>query len=401
MEDWLGQDVVAIAKAARDYSQRELASKAKLRDEKAIFPEAELQQLAKLGMMGICIPEKYGGVAAGPLAYAAVMRELAAVDAGVSVAVSVTNMVAELVANFGSDSVRDTYLPRITDGSYRCASFALSEPQAGSDPSAMQTVARKVDGGFVISGNKQWITSGDKAGIVVVWAVTKAATKALQKKDKKGPVDAKGKHRTLSAFVVPGNAKGLTCGPPEKKMGLSGSTTVSLRFDEVFVPDSAVLAKVGEGFRLAMKALDGGRIGIGAQATGIARMAWEHAMRYSLERQQFGVPIFSHQAVSNMLADSKTWLDAGWLMTCRAALAKEKGLPFGKLAAMAKLYASEHAGKICDIALQVHGGNGYTNDFPIERAYRDVRVSRIYEGTSEIQRLVIARRLLDEAKAKT
>jgi hypothetical protein len=230
-----------------------------------------------------------------------------------------------------------------------------------------------------LTGNKAWITSGDRAGVLVVWAKTSAD-------------GAKG----ITAFLVEGGAPGLSVGRLEQKMGLHGSSTASLVLDGVEVGDDAVLGGVGGGFRLAMMALDGGRIGIASQALGIARGALEAAVRYAKDRTQFGVPIVQHQAVGNMLADCATWLDAATLLTLRAAHKKELGQPFTREASMAKLFATEHAGKICDLALQIHGGYGYTHDFPVERAYRDVRVTRIYEGTSEIQRIVIARELLKQ-----
>jgi alkylation response protein AidB-like acyl-CoA dehydrogenase len=236
----------------------------------------------------------------------------------------------------------------------------------------------KTANGWRISGSKQWITTGDHAGVMIVWAIT----------------DASAGHKGITAFIVPGKAKGLTVARLEDKMGLRASSTAQLVLENVEVGDDAVLAAPGRGFALAMMALDGGRIGIASQAIGIARGALEAAIRYAGERQTFGQPIIKHQAVGNMLADAATWHDAATLMTLRAAYAKQSGQPFSQLAAMAKLFSTEHAWKICDIALQVHGGYGYVRDFPVERNLRDVRVTRIYEGTSEIQRIVIARNLL-------
>ncbi len=233
-------------------------------------------------------------------------------------------------------------------------------------------------------GTKQWITGGDRAGILVVWAVT----------------DPGSAHHGISAFLVPGKAPGLSVSRSEHKMGLHGSTTVQLALDDVEVGDDALLGDEGEGFKLAMLALSGGRIGIASQAVGISRGALEAAVRYALDRTQFGKPIAQHQAIQQMLADAATWLDAAELLTLRAAYLKEQDRPYTQAASMAKLYASEHACRICDIAMQVHGGYGYTRDFPVERAYRDVRVTRIYEGTSEIQRIVIARELIKAHAAR-
>jgi alkylation response protein AidB-like acyl-CoA dehydrogenase len=290
-------------------------------------------------------------------------------------------MVAELIANNGSAELAKQWVPGLVDGSLCCGAFALSEPEAGSDPAAMRTTARKTGSTWRIDGTKQWITCGDRAGAMVVWAVT----------------DPEAGHKGITAFVVPGDAKGLSVARLEEKMGLHGSSTAQIVLEGVEVGDDQILAAPGRGFALAMMALDGGRIGISSQAIGIARGALEAAIRYAGERKTFGQPIIKHQAVGNMLADAATWLDAATLMTLRAAAAKEGKQPFSQLAAMAKLFATEHAWKICDIALQVHGGYGYVRDFPVERALRDVRVTRIYEGTSEIQRIVIARNLMRQA----
>ncbi|MEZ4404547.1 MAG: acyl-CoA dehydrogenase family protein [Kofleriaceae bacterium] len=367
-----------IQRTAREFAERRLAPAAAARDREGTFPADELRELAALGLLGVNVPDDLGGAGAGTVAYALAMQELARVDASVAVAVSVTNMVAELIAAVGTPAQRAAYVPGLVDGEALCGAFALSEPQAGSDPAAMRTVATKVDGGYRLTGAKQWITSGDRAGVLVVWAMT----------------DPAAGHKGITAFLVRGGARGLTVGRLEQKMGLHGSSTAQLVLDDVAVTDADVLGGVGGGFRLAMMALDGGRIGIASQAVGIARGALEAACRYATEREQFGVPLWKHQAIGNMLADAATWLDAAHLLIMRAATSKEAGQPFSEQAAMAKLYATEKAGQICDIALQVHGGYGYTTDFPVERAYRDVRVTRIYEGTSEIQRIVIARSLL-------
>ena len=370
-----------IQRTARDYATRVLAPRAAARDVESTFPEAELRELADMGLLGVAVPEALGGSDAGAVAYALAMQELARADASVAVAVSVTNMVAELITRMGTEEQKRAHVPRLVGGDYLCGSFALSEPQAGSDPAAMTTTATRTAGGWRLSGTKQWITSGDRAGLLVVWALT----------------DPAAGHRGISAFLVPGGAKGLLVNRAEEKMGLHGSTTVQLALDGVEVGDDALLGAPGQGFKLAMMALDGGRIGISSQAIGIARGALEAATRYAIEREQFGEPIIRHQAVGNMLADCATWLEAAELLTLRAASLKEQGRPFTQAAAMAKLFATEHAVRICDLALQIHGGYGYTRDFPVERAYRDVRVTRIYEGTSEIQRIVIARQLIKQA----
>ena len=370
-----------VQRTARDAAERLLAPKAAQRDVTSEFPLHELRELAKLGLLGVTVPEALGGAAADTVAYSLAMQELARGDAAVSVAVSVTNMVAELVSTMGTTAQRQQWVPGLVSGELVAGAFALSEVQAGSDPTSMRTRAERTATGFRINGAKQWITSGDHAGLLIVWAIT----------------DPAAGHKGISAFLVPGKAPGVSVARLEEKMGLHGSSTAQLVLENVDVGEDAVLGKIGGGFALAMMALDGGRIGIASQAIGIARGALAHAVRYATEREQFGVPIIKHQAIGNMLADAATWLDAAELLTLRAADLKGRGLPFSQEASMAKLFASEHAGKICDIALQVHGGFGYTRDFPIERNVRDVRVTRIYEGTSEIQRIVIARNLLRDA----
>jgi len=372
------EEQLLVQRTARELAERLLVPKAAARDVSGEFPLAELVELGKQGMLGIAVPEALGGGEAGPVAYSLALAELARGDAAVAVAVSVTNMVAELIAANASPELARAWVPRIVSGELVCGAFALSEPDAGSDPAAMTTRATKTATGWSISGAKQWITSGDHAGVMVVWAIT----------------DPGAGHKGISAFVVDGKAKGITVARLEDKLGLHGSSTAQLVFDDVRVDEGAIIGAPGRGFALAMMALDGGRIGIASQAIGIARGALEAAVRYAGERHTFGQAIIKHQAIGAMLADAATWLDAATLMTLRAAHAKQVGKPYSQAAAMAKLFATEHAWKICDIALQVHGGYGYVRDFPVERALRDVRVTRIYEGTSEIQRIVIARNLL-------
>ncbi len=381
MEFSLNEEQELIRQTARDFAQRELLPKAAARDLSGEFPDAELAALAKLGLMGVNVPEQWGGSAAGAMAFSVVMQELAKADASVAVAVSVTNMVAELICAYGTDEQKKRHVSKLTSGEAVCGAFALSEPQAGSDPSAMRTSATKVEGGWCIKGSKQWISHGDKAGVLIVWAITDKAAGT----------------RGISAFVVEGGVKGLEVIGAEHKMGLRGSTTVQLGFDDVMVGEDALLGEEGMGFRLAMAALDGGRIGISSQAIGVAAAALEASLTYAMEREQFGKPIIRHQAITNKLADMATKLEAAKLLTERAAWMKDQKIPFSKEASMAKIFASEKACEICDEAIQIHGGNGYTQDFPVERLYRDVRVTKIYEGTSEIQRIVIARHLIKEA----
>jgi alkylation response protein AidB-like acyl-CoA dehydrogenase len=369
-----------VARTAREFAERELLPRAGERDAKDLFPEAELRTLARLGLMGVNVPAALGGAEAGVVAYALAMQEIARADASVSVAMAVTNMVAEVVTAFGTEEQKREHVPKLVGGEYLCGSFALSEPQAGSDPGGMATVARRTARGFALSGQKQWITSGDRAGLMVVWAKT----------------DPKQGTRGISAFLVRAGTPGLHVGRHEDKMGLRGSSTVPLTFEDCEVGEEALLGNIGEGFPIAMMALDGGRIGIGSQACGVARAALESAIRYANERKQFGQPIGDFQAIRNLLAESATQLEAARLLILRAAWLKERGRPFTREASIAKLFASEQAIEICNRAIQIHGGYGYTREFPVERFFRDVRVTTIYEGTSEVQRIVISRALVKE-----
>ncbi len=372
-----------IADTARQFAEQNLTKQAAKRDRDSEFPTSELRQLAELGLLGVNVPEALGGAQAGVVAYSMALSEVAAADASVSVAMAVTNMVAEIICTFGSAEQKQHWVPKLCSGEAVAGAFALSEAQSGSDAASLRTVATKIPGGYRLSGSKQWITSGDRAGVLVVWART---DEGAAKKSAGG----------ISAFLLSPDTPGFSAGRPEHKLGLRGSTTVPLTFDGCEVPDSALLGSLGEGFKIAMTALDGGRIGIASQAVGVARAALRAATDYAKERKQFGRAIANFQAIGNMLADGAVQLEAARLLTLRAAFYKESGVAFSRPAAMAKLYASEMAGRVCDMALQVHGGYGYTQEFPVERYLRDARVQRIYEGTSEIQRLVIARSVLKD-----
>ncbi|MBK9258414.1 MAG: acyl-CoA dehydrogenase family protein [Polyangiaceae bacterium] len=363
-----------VARTARDFAERVIAPVASELDRTERYPREILQGLADLGLMGVNVPASLGGAEAGPVSYALAMMEIARACASTAVLMAVTNMVGEVIARFGSEAQRATYNPRLCSGEYPAGSFALSEPEAGSDPGSMRTTAERTSKGWVIRGQKQWITSGSYAGVYVVWARTG------------GPGT-----RGLSAFLVEGGTPGLIPGKPEDKLGLRASNTVPLTFDDCVVPEDALLGNEGEGFRIAMMALDGGRIGIASQAIGIATAALDRATEYAKQRKQFGKPIGEFQALQWTLADCRTELDAARLLALRAAWLKESKKPFSAEAAMAKLYASETANRVCQKALQLHGGYGYVREYGVERHLRDVRVTTIYEGTSEVQRLVIAR----------
>jgi alkylation response protein AidB-like acyl-CoA dehydrogenase len=364
-----------IAQAARQFAARTLAPRAAELDESGAFPRESLAEAASLGLLGINVPERLGGVEAGAVAYALAVIELARACAGTTVAMTVSNMVAEVVTAFGTPEQQQEHVPRLCAGEYVVGGFALSEAGAGSDPAGMRTRARPTDRGWVLSGQKLWITSGTHAGLFVVWAKTS---------------DAPGS-QGISAFLVRGDAPGLVRGKPEHKTGQHASTTTPLEFNDVELGREALLGAEGKGFRVAMMALDGGRIGIAGLALGCGLAATDFARNYALDRQQFGRPIGDYQAIQWMLADSATELEAARLLTLRAAWLKEQGRTFTTEASIAKLAASERAWAACDRAVQILGGYGYTREFPVERYLRDVRVTRIFEGTSEIQRIVISR----------
>jgi hypothetical protein len=373
-----------VRRAAADFARRELAPRASERDRLGTFPAAELEALGALGLLGVNVPEALGGAGAGPVALAAALVELAAADASVAVTVAVTNMVAEVLARFGRGRARDWLVRRLVDG--EAGSFALSEAQAGSDAAAISTRARATPGGYVLSGSKLWITSGDHAGAYVVVA----------KHDE--PARADRPRPRISAFAIPAGTPGLRADPHERKLGQRGSSTVPLVLDDVFVPEEQLLGAEGDGLKVAFAALDGGRVAVAAMAVGVGRAAHAAACAYARQRQQFGRPIGEFQAIGGMLADGAIGLEAAWLLTLAAAGAKASGDPrLTRLSAEAKTFASEKALAVCDQAIQIHGGYGYTRDFPVERFFRDVRVMPIYEGTNQIQRLVIAREILRHA----
>ena len=369
-----------VRNTARSFARERVAPGARERDRNEQFPTELLSEMAELGLLGVNVPSAYGGAEAGAISYALAMMEIAEACASTAVAMAVTNMCAELITAFGTEEQKQRHVTRLTSGQAVAGAFALSEPQAGSDASALETRARRTADGWMLDGSKQWITSGDRAGVMVVWA-------------RSGEPGAGG----LSAFIVEGGTKGLTVGRHEDKMGLRGSSTVPLQFEDCRLPADALLGQEGQGFKLAMMALDGGRIGIASQACGVARAALAATVRYTRERKAFGKSVADFQAVRFMLANIQTELSAAELMTLRAAGLKETGRPFSREASMAKVFASEMANRAADKAVQLHGGYGYIDEFPVERYMRDARVQTIYEGTSEIQRLVIARELLKAA----
>ncbi len=369
-----------IRDTARQFARDVLAPRARETDRNEIFPEDAYRQMGELGLLGVNVPTEYGGAGAGVVSYSLAVLEVAAACASTSVGMAVTNMCAELITQFGTEAQKHRHVTRLCSGEAIAGAFALSEPHAGSDPGAGRTTAVKKGDRWVLNGAKQWITSGAYAGVIVVWARTSGTG-----------------NKGLSCFIVEKGTPGLIVGKHEDKMGLRGSNTVPLVFENCEVGEDALLGKEGDGFKLAMVALDGGRVGIASQACGVGRAAIEASVRYAKDRKAFGQAIGDFQALRFMLADMTTQQQTAELLTLRAASMKEQKVPFTREASMAKLFASEMSNRVCDKAVQIHGGYGYIDEFPVERMLRDARVQTIYEGTSEIQRLVIAREVIKAA----
>ena len=366
-----------IRDAVRDFAQERLAPGAAKRDAESLFPREELKEMGELGFLGMLVPEQYGGSDLGTVAYALALEEIAAADGACSTIMSVHSSVGCVpILRFGTDEQKACFLPKLAGGAW-IGGFALTEPQAGSDASAIRTKARRDGDHYVIDGAKQFITSGKNGDMIIVFAVTDPSA------GKKG----------ISAFIVPTDTPGYKVVTVEKKLGLHSSDTCALAFDGMRVPAENRLGEEGEGYKIALANLEGGRIGIAAQAVGMARAAFEAARIYAHERKAFGKPIFEQQAIAFKLADMATQIEAARHMVLHAASLKDAGRPCLTEASMAKLFASEMAERVCSDAIQIHGGYGYLSDYPVERIYRDVRICQIYEGTSEVQRLVIARSL--------
>jgi alkylation response protein AidB-like acyl-CoA dehydrogenase len=381
----LSEEQQQIQETARQFAQDVLAPIAAQQDEHTdtkLFL-ANIKKLAELGFMGLNVKSQYGGTEAGVVAFSVAITEIARACASTAVTMSVTNMVAEVIQAIGNEEQKKHYLPKLCSGAYAAGGFGLSEANAGSDPSRMKTKALRSGADWILNGNKVFITSGSYAGVFVVWAVTDASAPT-----------GKG----ISCFLVEANTPGLTIGKAEHKMGQRASHTNALHFDNCKIPASALLGKENDGYRVAVGELAGGRIGIGSLALGIGLAAMDYARRYLTEREQFGQKISNFQALQFMLADRYTELEAARLLLMQAAYDKEQGKAFGKAASMAKVFATEKANDACYSALQMLGGNGYITEFPLERYARDVRVTSIYEGSSEIQRVIISKELLKEIK---
>lgn len=371
----LDETQTLIRDTARQYAQEKLWPTAAAREKEKLFPKAIVRELGELGFMGMLVPEEWGGAGADHVAYAAALEEIAAGDGAVSTVMSVHNSVGCMpILKFGTPWQKETFLKKLAQGQMLGA-FCLTEPGAGSDASAIKTRARRDGNHWVLSGTKQFITSGATADVAIVFAVTNPEA------GKKG----------ISAFLVPTDNPGWKVARLEEKLGQKCSDTAQIALEDVRLTPDLMLGPEGEGYKIALANLEGGRIGIAAQAVGMARSAYDAALAYAKQRTSFGKPIFEHQAVAFRLADMATEIEAARLMVHNAARLRDAGLPCLKEAAMAKLFASEMAERVCSAAIQTHGGYGYLADFPVERIARDVRVCQIYEGTSDIQRLVIAR----------
>ena len=373
----LSDELLAMQQAVRRFAEHEIAPIAAELDRAPRFPWPTLRAMGALGLLGVTTPEVYGGAGLDTLTAAVLLEEIAAADASHATIMSVTSGLPQaLLVRHGDEAQRRRWLPRLASGEW-IGAFCLTEPHAGSDAAALRTRARRVSGGYVLDGSKAWVTSGGEAQLYLVLAVTDPDA---------GP-------RGISAFVVERDADGVSFGPPEHKLGQHAATTTSVEFEACFVPEDQRLGEEGQGFVMAMHSLDGGRIGIAAQSVGIARAALDAAVAYAGEREAFERPIREFQGVAFPLADMATRVEAARLLTHRAAWLKDRGSRVTMEASMAKLYASEAAAFVTDAALQLHGAYGYSRHYPVERYYRDARVTRIYEGTSEIQRIVIARQL--------
>jgi butyryl-CoA dehydrogenase len=373
----LTSDQEMIRDTVRDFAREQLWPHAARWDREHTFPREAHRGLAALGAYGICVPEEYGGAGLDYQTLALVLEEIAAGDGGTSTAISVTNCpVNAILMRYGSEAQKKQWLTRLAQGELLGA-FCLTEPHVGSDASALRTTASRAGDGYVINGVKQFITSGQNGQLAIVIAVTdKAAGK-----------------RGMSAFLVPTDAPGYVVARLEDKVGQHSSDTAQIRLEDCRIPAANLIGEEGEGYRIALSALEGGRIGIAAQSIGMARSAFEVALQYAKERESFGTAIFNHQAVGFRLADCATRLEAARQLVWHAASLRDAGRPCLKEAAMAKLFASEIAEEVCSAALQTLGGYGYVNDFPVERIWRDVRVCQIYEGTSDVQKILIQRAL--------
>jgi alkylation response protein AidB-like acyl-CoA dehydrogenase len=374
----LSEEHLMIQQAARDFANNELKAGVIERDEHQIFPHEQIKKLGELGFLGMMVDPKYNGAGMDTISYVLAMEELSKIDASASVVVSVNNsLVCYGLEKYGNEQQKEKYLKPLAAGE-KIGAFCLSEPEAGSDATSQHTTAVDMGDHYLLNGTKNWITNGGNASTYLVIAQTNSALR----------------HKGINALIVEKGMEGFTIGPKENKLGIRGSDTHSLMFSDVKVPKENRIGDEGFGFTFAMKTLDGGRIGIAAQALGIASGAYELALAYSKERKTFGKPISQHQATQFKLADMATEIEAARMLCLKAAWLKDQGLPYAQASSMAKLFASEVAMRTTVEAVQIHGGYGFVKEFHVERLMRDAKITQIYEGTSEIQRIVIAREIL-------
>lgn len=373
------EEQLMIRDAARDFAQRELLPGVIERDEKAIYPTEQVKRLAELGFLGMLVDPKYDGGGMDTISYVLAMEEISKVDSSVGVIMSVNNsLVCWGIEKFGTEEQKEKYLRPMARGE-KIGAFLLSEPEAGSDATSQRTTAVDMGDHYLVNGTKNWITNGKSASTYLV--IVQAHPDL--------------KHRGINALIVEAGSEGISLGPHENKMGMRSSDTHSVMFNNVKVPKENRLGEEGFGFKLAMKTLEGGRIGIASQALGIASGAYELALKYAQERKAFGTEIFNHQAIAFKLADMAVEIEAARFFCLKAAWLKDQGKPYGHASAMAKLYAADTAMKVTTEAVQIHGGYGYVKEYHVERLMRDAKLTQIYEGTSEIQKIVISRGLLD------
>lgn len=374
----LSEEQIMIQQAARDFAQHELKPGVIERDEHQKFPAEQVKQLGELGFLGMMVDPKYNGSGLDAISYVLVMEELSKIDASASVVVSVNNsLVCYGLEAYGSEAQKEKYLKPLAAGE-QIGAFCLSEPEAGSDATSQRTTAEDKGDYYLLNGTKNWITNGSTASTYLVIAQTHPELK----------------HKGINAFIVEKGMEGFTVGPKENKLGIRGSDTHSLMFNDVKVPKENRIGEDGFGFKFAMKTLEGGRIGIAAQALGIAQGAFELATQYAKERKTFGKPIAEHQAIAFKLADMATQIEAARLLVYKAAWLKSQGLPYTQAGSMAKLYASKVAMDVTIEAVQIHGGYGFVKEYHVERLMRDAKITQIYEGTSEIQKMVISREVI-------
>lgn len=379
--DFFTEDQRLIRDTARDFAQSELAPHAAQWDKDGWIPDSVVTKLGELGFLGMVVPDEWGGSYTDYTAYALAIEEISAGCGATGALMSVHNSVGcGPILRFGSDEQKRTYLPDLASGA-KIGCFCLTEPQAGSEANKLSTRAILKDGKWVLNGSKQFVTNGKRAKVAIVFAVTDPEL------GKKG----------LSAFIVPTDTPGFVVTRQEHKLGIRGSDTCAITLDNCTIPEDHLLGPRGKGLAIALSNLEGGRIGIAAQAIGIARAAFEAALAYAQTRKQFDKPIIEHQSIANMLADMHTRINAARMLVLHAARMRTEGMPCLSEASQAKLYASELAEWVCSKAIQIHGGYGYLEDYPVERHYRDARITQIYEGTSEIQRMLIARNLKDSS----